>query len=192
MPRGLPDMASPAGARPRQRARVPRWPRGSGRAVAPRQDMAHPATGQPVCPRPGPILLTALRPPRCSPESRTQGLTADPPSHRPLPRSAINPPARPERLRPEPTPGTAPGAAAIRCSPHHERHVRQDPTGHSPADQAEAQLGASPTCRIECVVIVDIIRRPVWRIETRSAFLSGGAADHDRGQSGPNKSAFQV
>ena len=85
---------APAGARPRQQARVPRWSRGSGRAVAPRQDMTHPATGQPACPCPGPILLTALRPPRCSPESRTHGLTADPPSPRPLPRSAINPPGQ--------------------------------------------------------------------------------------------------
>jgi hypothetical protein len=129
-PGGVPDTASPRGRTPKATGQDTEMTPGSGRAAAPRQDTAHPATGQPDCPRPGPTLLTALRPPRCSPKSRTQGLTADPPSPRPLPRSAINPPARPERLRPEPTPGTSPrGPLPSRGSPHHERHLRQDPTG---------------------------------------------------------------
>ena len=79
-PGNLPDIASPRGAHTQgQRARVPRSPRGSGRAGADARDGAR-------------------------------------------------------------------GAAAIRCSPHHERHVRQDPTGHSQPIRLKAQLGALPTC----------------------------------------------
>jgi hypothetical protein len=137
-PGGLPDMASPRrrtpkatgqdtemapGLRPGRRAPAGRGSSRNGTAglAAPGSD---PPDGAPTA-----EMLTGIR---------IQGLTADPPSPRPLLRSPINPPARPSTPRPEPTPGTAPrGPLPSGAARHHERHVRQDPTGHSPADQAE-------------------------------------------------------